>query len=118
MKPPLLMLGIRKGTRSFELIHSGGVFSVNFLGKSDQKIFEQFFKATPADGNRFGSLGFTLKKTQTPILDQAIAYLECKVREITEAGDHSVVIAEVLEAEILKEGEPLVMSDTPWHYGG
>ena len=112
------MLGVRKGTRSFELIRSGGAFSVNFLGKADQKIFEQFFKATPSDGNRFGGLGFTLKKTQTPVLDRAIAYLECKVQNVAEAGDHSIVIGEVLEAEVLKDEEPLMMSDTPWHYGG
>ncbi len=118
MKPPRVMLGVRHGTHSLELIQKSGIFSVNFLSKTDQKIFEQFFKPTPASGNRFGDVAYSLKKTETPILDRALAYLECEVRNIFEAGDHSIVIGEVLEAEVLKDEAPLVMSDTPWHYGG
>ena len=118
MKPPRVMLGVRHGTHSFEMIKAGKVFSVNFLAKPDKKILEQFFKPTPSNGNRFGDLAFTLKKTHTPILDAAVAYLECEVKDIFETGDHSVVISEVLEAEVLKEDPTLIMSDTPWHYGG
>ena len=118
MKPPRVMLGVRHGTHSLELIKHGKVFSVNFLGKSDKKILEHFFKPTPSDGNRFGDMPFSLKKTGTPILDKAIAYLECDVVHIHEAGDHSIVIGEVIEAHIVREESPLIMSDTSWHYGG
>ena len=61
---------------------------------------------------------FQLKKTSTPILDAAVAYLECEVKHIFDIGDHSVVVGEVVGAEVLKEDLPLVMGDTPWHYGG
>ena len=118
MNPPRLMLGVRNGTRSLELIREGGVFSVNLFGKADKKILEQFFKAAPSSASRFGDFQFTVKETNTPILEQAVAYLECRVKNIVEAGDHSIVIGEVAEAEILKDEAPLVMSDTPWHYGG
>ncbi len=118
LKPPRVMLGVRHGTHSLEMLKEGRVFSVNLLAKTDKKILEQFFKPTPASGNRFGDLGFSLKRTGTPILDSCIAYLECEVKDIVEAGDHSIVIGEVVEAEILKEEHPLVMGDTPWHYGG
>lgn len=118
MKPPRVMLGVRHGTHSLELIQESKVFSVNFLSKKDQKILEQFFKPTPASGNRFGELGYTLKKTGAPILDAAASYLECEVKNIFEGGDHSIVIGEVVGAEALKTEAPLAMSDTPWHYGG
>ncbi len=118
MKPPRVMLGVRHGTQSLDMLRQGGVFSVNFLPKEDQKVFEQFFKPTPASGNRFGDLGFSLKRTGTPVLDKAVAYLECEVKHLFEAGDHSVVIGEVVEAEVVRPAEPLVMADTPWHYGG
>ena len=118
MKPPRVLLGVRQGTHSLELMKSGKVFSVNFLAKSDKKIFEQFFKPAPATGNRFGDVTYGLKKTGAPVLDAATQYLECEVREIVEAGDHSAVVGEIVEAEVLKNCKPLVMSDTPWHYGG
>ncbi len=118
MMPPRIMLGVRHGTHSLEMIKTGKVFSVNFMAKTDKKILEQFFKATPSSGDRFGDVEFSLKKTNTPVLKNAIAYLECEVRDIFEAGDHSIVIGEVVEAEITKDEPPLIMSDTPWHYGG
>ena len=118
MNPPRVMLGVRHGTRSLDLIQRERVFSVNFLAKSDKKILEQFFKAVPSDGNRFGETKFRTKKTGTPILEAAAHYLECEVKDILDAGDHSVVIGEVVEAETLRDEIPLVMGDTPWHYGG
>ena len=118
MKPPLVMLGVRVGTQSHGLVQKGRAFSVNFMSKVDKHILEQFFKPTPSDGNRFGSVPYSLKKTGVPVLDNAVCYLECEVKDSVEAGDHSVIIGEVVEAEILKEDAPLIMSDTPWHYGG
>jgi len=118
MSPPRVMLGVRQGTHSLDLIKREKVFSVNFLAKSDKKIFEQFFKATPSNGNRFGEVKFQVKKTGTPLLESATHTLECEVKDIVNAGDHSIVIGEVIEAEILKDEAPLIMSDTPWHYGG
>ncbi len=118
MKPPRVMLGVRCGTYSLDMIKEGKVFSVNFLAKKDKKILEQFFKPVPSSGSRFGELGFSLKKTGAPVLNDAVSYLECEVKDIFESGDHSIVIGEVVEAEAVKDEAPLIMSDTPWHYGG
>ena len=118
MKPPRVMLGVRHGTHSLDMIRHGKVFSVNWMSKHDKKVLEQFFKATPAAGNRFGELTYGIKKTGAPVLDKALSYIECEVVHIHEAGDHSVVIGEVVNAEVLSDDAPLVMSDTPWHYGG
>ena len=118
MKPPRVMLGVRHGTHSLDLLKKGKVFSVNFLSKDDKKIFEQFFKATPSNGNRFGELTYRTKKTGAPILDKAISHLECEVVEIHEAGDHSIVIGEVIEAHLHREAEALTLRETGWHYGG
>ena len=118
MKPPRVMLGVRHGTHSLDMIRHGKVFSVNWMSKEDKKVLEQFFKATPATGNRFGDLTYQTKKTGAPVLDKALSYIECEVVHIHEAGDHSVVIGEVVNAEVRSDDHPLVMGDTPWHYGG
>lgn len=118
MKPPRVMLGVRHGTHSLDLLKEGGVLTVNFISKNDRKVLEQFFKPTPPSGNRFGDISYSEKKTGAPVLDCAIQYLECDVKSVVEGGDHSIVIAEVIEAEVVKDEPPLVMSDTPWHYGG
>lgn len=118
MKPPRVMLGVRHGTHSLDMLKKGGAFTVNFVGKEDRKILEQFFKPTPSDGNRFGALGFTAAKNGAPVLDASLAWLECDVKSVNDAGDHSIVVGEVTEAEVRRDEPPLVMGDTPWHYGG
>ncbi len=118
MKPPRLMLGLRHGTNSLDMIRHGKVFSVNWMSKDDKKVLEQFFKATPANGNRFGELTYQTKKTGAPVLDKALSFVECEVADIHEAGDHSIVVGEVVNAELRSNDAPLIMGDTPWHYGG
>lgn len=119
MKPPCILLGIREDTRSFEMVKKGRVLTVNYIRKENKKTIEHFFKPVSGDGDRLGGYPFHEGKTGAPILEEAIAYLECEVRAITEGfGDHSGVIAEVVEAVIKEDMDPLVMSDTPWHYGG
>jgi flavin reductase (DIM6/NTAB) family NADH-FMN oxidoreductase RutF len=118
MKPPRVMLGVRHGTHSLDMIRHGKVFSVNWMSKDDKKVLEQFFKATPASGNRFGEMTYRTLKTGAPVLDKALSFLECEVVDIFEGGDHSVVIGQIVNAERRSEDAPLVMGDTPWHYGG
>ena len=118
MEPPLVMLGVSKKSLSLEMIRASKVFSVNFLLKSQQELAEHFIKPASRLGNKFGDVPFTVGRTGTPILDSVPYYLECEVREIAEGGDHAVVIGEVVEAGLRRDGQPLVMSDTPWHYGG
>jgi len=119
MKPPRIMLGVQHGSHSLALMEQSKVFTVNFVSKNDRKIPEQFFKPSPPAGNRFGDISYSVKKTGAPILDAAISYLECEVKDILDAGgDHSIVIGEVVEAEVRKNEPPLIMGDTPWHYGG
>lgn len=117
-KPPRIMMGVRNDSHSLEMLSKGKVFTVNFVSKEDRKILEQFFKPAPPTGNRFGDLVFSQKITKAPILDKAIAYLECNVISITNAGDHSIVVGEVIEAEVRQDTPPLILSDTNWHYGG
>jgi flavin reductase (DIM6/NTAB) family NADH-FMN oxidoreductase RutF len=119
MKPPRIMLGVQHGSHSLAMMEQSKVFTVNLVSKNDRKILEQFFKPSPPVGNRFGELSYSLKKTGAPVLDAAISYLECEVKDILDVGgDHSIVVGEVLEAEVRKNEPPLIMSDTPWHYGG
>lgn len=118
MDPPLVMLGVSKKSLSLEMIRASKVFSVNFLLKSQKGLAEHFVKPANRLGNKFGNVPFAPGRTGTPILDDAPYYLECEVREIASGGDHAVVIGEVVEAGLRREEAPLIMSDTPWHYGG
>ena len=117
--PPLVALGIRKDSHSFEMIKQGRVFSVNLLGKHQKSIAEHFVKPATVAGEKLKDVRHRPGKTGAPILEEAIAYFECEVREIAnDGGDHALIIGEVVEAGVPKDEPALTLMDTGWHYGG
>ena len=119
MKPPVVMLGVRSETQSLEFMKQEKVFTINYVRKSHSKTIEHFFKPVSHASDRLGSYPFHTDKTGAPILNEAIGYLECKIVKIVSGlGDHEAVFGEVVNAKIVEEVEPIIMSDTPWNYGG
>jgi len=117
--PPLVALGIKKDSHSFEMIKQGRVFSVSLLGKDQKPIAEHFVKPATVVGDKLKEVRHRVGKTGAPVLDDAIAYFECEVREIAnDLGDHAVVIGEVVEAGVHRDEPALTLMDTGWHYGG
>lgn len=117
--PPLVAIGIKKDSHSYEMVKQGRVFSVNILGKEQKAIAEHFVKPAQGVGDKLKEVRHSFGKTGAPLLDDAIAYVECEVREIAnESGDHAVVIGEVVEAGVRRDEAALTLMDTGWHYGG
>ena len=117
--PPLVALGIRKDSHSLEMIKQGKVFSVTLLGKAQKAIAEHFVKPATVIGEKLKEVRHRAGKTGAPLLEEAIAFFECEVREIAnERGDHAIVIGEVVEAGVRQDEPALTLMDTGWHYGG
>ncbi len=117
--PPLVAMGIRKDSHSLSMIRQAKVFSVSMLGKDQKTIAEHFVKPATVIGEKLKDVPHHVGKTGAPLLDEAIAFVECEVREIAnETGDHAVVIGEVIEAGVRKDEPALTLTDTGWHYGG
>jgi flavin reductase (DIM6/NTAB) family NADH-FMN oxidoreductase RutF len=117
--PPLVALGVRRDSHSFTMIQQSGVFSVNLLGKDHKPLAERFVKPAAAGEDKLKDIRYRVGATGTPLLEDAIAYVECEVRELANAqGDHALVIGEVVEAGVRQDGPALTLADTGWHYGG
>jgi len=117
--PPLVALGVKKDSHSFEMIKQGRVFSVNFLRKDQKAVAEHFVKPATVVGEKLKDIDHRQGATGAPILKDALGFIECEVREIaSESGDHAVVIGEVVEAGVHKDEPALTLMDTGWHYGG
>ena len=117
-KPPLLMLGVKADGRQRQYIESDGVLTINLLDETQKAIAASFVRwIQPKDG-RLGDVAYRTGVTGTPILEDAPAYVECRVRQIIKGGDHDIVIAEVVEAVFRRDFSPLLMSQTGWSYGG
>lgn len=59
------------------------------------------------ESDRFAGLAVTRGAGNLPLLEGALARLECRIVERHPAGDHCIIVAEVLEASIT-DGDPLL----------
>ena len=117
--PPLIALGVKRDSHSFSMIKAGRVFSVNFLRKDQKAVAEHFVKPATVAGEKLKDVRYRRGATGAPVLEDALGFIECEVREIAnESGDHAVVIGEVIEAGVHKDEPALTLLDTGWHYGG
>jgi len=116
--PPLIMVAVRKPSRSYDLVKTGKVFSLNLLDKKDRRIIRTLERPARSAGDKLGKIGHLEEATGAPILRHAFAYVECKVRSIYEPGDHALIVGEVVNGGARAEGAPLMCADLKWHYGG
>jgi flavin reductase (DIM6/NTAB) family NADH-FMN oxidoreductase RutF len=99
--PPLVACAIGRASYSFELIASSGEFIINVPpARLHQQIYYCGFHSGRAV-NKFTETELTPlpgRKVHAPIIEQCVAFMECQVRQVIEAGDKSLFIAEVIEA--------------------
>ena len=120
--PKLLAVSVEREAFTHELIAEGQVFSCNIIDREDRAIVRKFTKPVDVDLDARTLNGFPFHDgvTGAPILDQAVAFVDCAVRQTVDVGDHSLFIGEVLDAGFSKaEDTPVLgMQDTRMNYGG
>lgn len=104
LEPPLVLVCLDKMSRTLTLLRDTGVFSVNVLGAGQEEVSGAFAQRGLKP---FASIPHRRGDNGTPVLDDAIAVLECTTYRVFEAGDHEVVLGEVSAARAA-DGEPLV----------
>lgn len=105
LNPPYILVCIDKSSTTLELVRGAQSFGVNILGQ-DQVAVSNHFASKMADKltsipHHFGSLG-------SPLLDDALVNLDCKLANEVDGGDHIIFIGEVVEARIDESKSPLL----------
>ena len=97
-EPPLVAVGVKADSGAHSIIKESGVFSLNILGKGQESLAFSFFKPVERDGNSIAGQPFSSGSSGAPVFSNAYAFLECKLRETVEVGDHSLFVGEVVDA--------------------
>lgn len=118
-EPPLVVNCVKKGTISHKMIENTQVFAISFLEADQKDLAASFFKPKARVGNKFEDVEFYPgEETGCPIIKDSLGYIECKVVDTVEEGDHTVYVSEVIASGIHREGDQLLLSSTGWEYGG
>lgn len=117
-EPPRVVVALRNGSGIWRRVQAAGVFALNLLGTGQKALASTFFRRVEPEGNTIGGAAFHIGVTGAPILDDVPAYLECRVIQTFDAGDHTLFLADILAAGIQNDLDALTMDETGWRYGG
>ena len=108
LDPMLVLVCVDHRARTHAHLHARKRFGVNVL-RSDQQTISEYYARSTDTHQHAEEAGAKFDRTPhgTPVLQGALAYLECRLHSTQMAGDHTIFIAEV-EDVVVREGEPLL----------
>jgi flavin reductase (DIM6/NTAB) family NADH-FMN oxidoreductase RutF len=119
MEPVLIGIGVDNKAVTHRLISEGGSFTVNLWSSEDTRPFVKFSKPAERDGNSLNGRAVRLSETGAPIFEEAIAWMECEVRQSHDLGTHTLFIGEIVDAGVNDDDtRAAAISDTRMKYGG
>jgi flavin reductase (DIM6/NTAB) family NADH-FMN oxidoreductase RutF len=105
-EPPLLSFGIGTGSSSWPTVSRTEYVGVHLLGEHQQELAATFARS---GADRFGAPTVWREGPEgVPVLDDVLAWLVCRVVGRVPAGDHRIVLAEVLLGDPTGTGSPLL----------
>jgi flavin reductase (DIM6/NTAB) family NADH-FMN oxidoreductase RutF len=106
LDPTMVLVCVETGAESHGCIEKTGFFAVNVLADGHGESLARRFSAENL-GDKFTGVAFHPERSGAPVLDQALAWLDCRVAERCPGGDHTVFLGEVLAADAY-QGAPLL----------
>jgi flavin reductase (DIM6/NTAB) family NADH-FMN oxidoreductase RutF len=97
-EPPLVAVGVKADSGAHAIIKESKTFALNILGKGQEPLAFSFFKPVEREGNTIAGEPFSSGRSGAPVFANALAFLECRLMETVEIGDHSLFVGEVLDA--------------------
>lgn len=119
MEPVLIAASVDQKAVTHRLIEASGVFTVNLWDAEDTRPFVKFSKPATKEGMTLNERPIREGKTGAPVFEEAVAYMECEVRNAIDTGTHTLFLGEVVAAGIRDdEAEIAAMYHTRMKYGG
>lgn len=105
LEPPMVLFCAGRTSTTWPKIEANGQFAVNILNEQQEDVCRVF--AMPG-ADRFTRIGWRPSTNGSPLLHDALAFVDCSVDETVDAGDHVVVLGRVHELGVLSGEGPLI----------
>ena len=106
LDPPLVLFSLNKRAYSLAAFLSTQHFAVNVLRQGQEGLSNQFAKALT---KKWEGVDYITWESGCPILSEALASFECRIRHTYHGGDHVILVGEVLKIFAEPEGDPLLI---------
>lgn len=95
MEPPMMLACLNRSSSTHDRVVEAGVFGINILAEDQAALAFQFGRK---GGDKFEGVGYTISENGVPLLDGALATIECRIAETATGGTHTVFLGLVAEA--------------------
>lgn len=106
LDPTLVLICVDRESDTHAWIQGAGYYAVNVLEEGRGETLARRF-ATDGGEEKFRGTAWRPERTGAPVLDEALAWMDCRVTAALDGGDHTIFIGEVLAADA-REGTPLL----------
>ncbi len=113
LDPPLVLVCLHHGSDTLAAIEHSQAFAVNLLAVDQGDTGRRFAGLLPGVTDRFAGVATTQAVTGSPVLTKALAVIDCRVWHALDAGDHRIIVGEVVFASS-GEGHPLLYHARQW----
>lgn len=103
LQPPTLLVCLNRQSATCRTLIDSGLFAVNVLHSNQQQLAQRFATKQP---DKFAGVAMTTGTLGMPLLDGALAHLECRVSAQNDIGTHRIFFGEVVSVAVA-EGTPL-----------
>jgi flavin reductase (DIM6/NTAB) family NADH-FMN oxidoreductase RutF len=117
-EPPMVVIAFEKEAHTLKMLQASGHFAVNVLETGQRELAGWFGRHHDKVGDKLANRATQSTPAGGIVLPEALSWFECVVRGQTAAGDHRLVIGEVVDVGVIREGTPLSLKETGFRYAG
>ena len=105
LNPPLVAFFPDRGSTTWPRIRDAGKFCVNILGAGQEEVCRNF---AVRKEEKFAGIAYREAGSRSPIIEGAVAWIDCDLESVTEAGDHFIVLGRVRNLDVESNSLPLL----------
>jgi flavin reductase (DIM6/NTAB) family NADH-FMN oxidoreductase RutF len=118
-EPPMIAVAVENTSKTIGMIRDSHHFAVNLLQKDQRDLAGKLGRSSEQAPQKLK--GLKTKPTPisgTPVLTDAIGWVECRLMTTVPSGDHTLVLGEVVAAGVEHDGAPLTLQEAGFKYSG
>jgi flavin reductase (DIM6/NTAB) family NADH-FMN oxidoreductase RutF len=106
---PRVVVGLGKQHQTWELVEASGAFALHLIGEQHLSWVWRFGLESGRDADKFQGVPLRAEATGSPLLEDAIGWLDCRVEASLDTGDRTLYLAEVVQSRVTYFGPPLTL---------
>ena len=103
------MISVGKNRKGYEELLETEIFCVNILGDAHLEIARHFGVTDGKNLNNFSDIELKEMENGSPVLENCVAAIECKLVKKVDAGDHAILFGEIMNGVDL-EGQAMIFN--------